>query len=45
MNDFIIEASGLTKVFPGGITAVDDISFTVKKGEIFGFLGPNVFAV
>ena len=41
MNDFIIEASGLTKVFPGGITAVDDISFTVKKGEIFGFLGPN----
>ncbi|MGD0711988.1 MAG: ATP-binding cassette domain-containing protein [Bacteroidales bacterium] len=37
----IIEAKGLTKVFPGGITAVDDISFSVKEGEIFGFLGPN----
>jgi ABC-2 type transport system ATP-binding protein len=34
----IIEAKGLTKVFPGGITAVDDISFSVKEGEIFGFL-------
>jgi len=41
MDNTIIEANGLTKVFPGGITAVDDISFSVKKGEIFGFLGPN----
>jgi len=37
----IIEARGLTKVYKGGILAVDHVSFTVKEGEIFGFLGPN----
>jgi ABC-2 type transport system ATP-binding protein len=37
----IIEAEGLTKTFPGGITAVDGVSFSVEEGEIFGFLGPN----
>ena len=31
----------LTKVFNGDLTAVDNISFTVEEGEIFGFLGPN----
>ncbi len=36
----IIEVEGLTKKF-GEITAVDDISFSVKRGEIFAFLGPN----
>jgi ABC-2 type transport system ATP-binding protein len=36
----IIRASGLTKIF-GKSTAVDDISFDVLEGEIFGFLGPN----
>lgn len=36
----IIEVKGLTKIFDG-ITAVNNISFSVKKGEIFGFLGPN----
>jgi lipooligosaccharide transport system ATP-binding protein len=36
----IIEVSGLVKRFDG-ITAVDDISFTVRKGEFFGLLGPN----
>ncbi|MFQ6039013.1 MAG: ABC transporter ATP-binding protein, partial [Candidatus Aminicenantales bacterium] len=30
----------LSKTF-NGIKAVDDISFTVREGEIFGFLGPN----
>lgn len=39
-NDNIIEVNNLTKTF-GKFTAVDDISFTVKKGEIFGLLGPN----
>jgi len=36
----IIEVKNLTKMF-GNFTAVDDISFNVKKGEIFGLLGPN----
>ena len=39
-NGNIIEVKNLTKVF-GKFTAVDDISFNVKKGEIFGLLGPN----
>ena len=36
----IIKTYNLTKKFKD-ITAVDNISFSVKKGEIFGFLGPN----
>jgi len=39
-NNSMIEVSNLTKKF-GKFTAVDDISFSVKKGEIFGLLGPN----
>lgn len=38
--DKIIEVSHLTKRF-GKFTAVNDISFSVRKGEIFGFLGAN----
>jgi ABC-2 type transport system ATP-binding protein len=37
----IIRTEKLTKVFPGGVTAVDAVDFEVKEGEIFGFLGPN----
>ena len=36
----MIEVQGLTKRY-GSKVAVDDISFTVNKGEILGFLGPN----
>lgn len=36
----MIEIQNLTKKF-GQITAVDDLNFTVNKGEILGFLGPN----
>jgi len=36
----IIEVKNLVKKF-GDFTAVKDISFSVKKGEIFAFLGPN----
>ena len=35
-----MEVSGLTKRF-GELIAVDHISFEVKRGELFGFLGPN----
>lgn len=40
MNDYAIETIDLTKKFDG-FTAVDQINFTVQRGEIFGFLGPN----
>ena len=39
-DDNVIEVEHLVKAF-GSFHAVDDISFTVKKGEIFGFLGAN----
>jgi ABC-2 type transport system ATP-binding protein len=39
-NNKIIEVKNLTKKF-NGLTAVNNISFSVKKGEIFAFLGPN----
>lgn len=35
-----IVAQGLTRKF-GDFTAVDDVSFTIERGEIFGFLGSN----
>lgn len=40
MQDKVITADKLTKKF-GDFTAVDQISFEVNKGEIFGFLGAN----
>lgn len=38
--DITIEVSHLVKTY-GSLTAVDDLSFTVKRGEIVGLLGPN----
>ncbi|MBN2361172.1 MAG: ABC transporter ATP-binding protein [Deltaproteobacteria bacterium] len=35
-----LRADGLTKRY-GDLVAVDDLSFAVRRGEIFGFLGPN----
>lgn len=40
MKENVIIAEDLTKKF-GSFTAVDAISFTVSKGEVFGFLGAN----
>jgi ABC-2 type transport system ATP-binding protein len=39
----IIRIDGLTKIFQNKetVTAVDHVSFTVRRGEIFGLLGPN----
>jgi ABC-2 type transport system ATP-binding protein len=39
-EDAVIEAKGLTKNY-GRAVAVDHVSFTVGRGEIFGLLGPN----
>ncbi|MDF9716392.1 ATP-binding cassette domain-containing protein [Nocardioides sp. ChNu-153] len=36
----MITVEGLTKVY-GGFTAVDDVSFVARPGEVTGFLGPN----
>jgi ABC-2 type transport system ATP-binding protein len=36
----IIELSGVTKTF-GSVLAVDDLSLSVPKGSIYGFIGPN----
>ncbi len=42
MNQSIIEVKDLTKIYDqGNVLAVDDISFDIKKGEIFALLGPN----
>jgi ABC-2 type transport system ATP-binding protein len=38
--DAIIRVESLRKTF-GSLVAVDDISFTVRRGEVFGILGPN----
>jgi len=40
MEDHIIKVDHLTKKF-GSFTANDDLTFYVKKGEVFGFLGAN----
>lgn len=36
----LLEINGLTKFF-GGLSAVADVSFDIKKGEILGLIGPN----
>lgn len=40
MNDFVIQVSNLTKRF-GDKTVVDGLTLQVRRGEIYGFLGPN----
>lgn len=39
-NGNILEVQDLVKTF-GNLIAVDEVSFGVEKGEVFGFLGPN----
>ena len=40
MESLVIEVKNLTKVYPN-VKAVDNISFIINRGEIYGFLGPN----
>ena len=40
MANDVLDVRGLTKVY-GEKTVVDDVSFEVRRGEMFGFLGPN----
>ena len=39
-NTLILDVEGISKQF-GELTAVDKVSFQIKKGEIYGLLGPN----
>lgn len=40
MKDLVVELSKVTKSF-GGLKAVNNISLSIKKGELYGLLGPN----
>jgi len=40
MPDYSLEITNLTKKF-GKFTALDNVSLTVDKGEVFGYIGPN----
>jgi branched-chain amino acid transport system ATP-binding protein len=40
MSDVLLEVSGLTMRF-GGLLAVDQVQFTVKRNEVFAIIGPN----
>ena len=37
----MIDVSHLTKQYPGGITAVENVTFSVEAGDVVGLLGPN----
>lgn len=37
----MIEIANLSKIYNGTVKAVDDLTFSVKDGEIVGFIGPN----
>jgi len=40
VSDIVLDVSSLTMKF-GGLTALDDVSFDIKQGEILGLIGPN----
>jgi ABC-2 type transport system ATP-binding protein len=41
MSDPILDISGLTKVYSGGLKALDNVDLSIRRGEIFALLGPN----
>ena len=41
MTESVVEIIGLSKRFGAGVLAVDDLSFSVEQGQVFGLLGPN----
>jgi ABC-2 type transport system ATP-binding protein len=41
MNEPILELHGLSKIYPGGLKALDSVDLEIRQGEIFALLGPN----
>jgi ABC-2 type transport system ATP-binding protein len=41
MDDAAIETTALGKVYPGGVRALDEVSFRTRYGEVFAYLGRN----
>ncbi|MDJ0641335.1 MAG: ABC transporter ATP-binding protein [Erythrobacter sp.] len=41
MSEPILSIRGLSKVYSGGVKALDDVDLEIRKGEIFALLGPN----
>ncbi|GMN01575.1 ABC transporter ATP-binding protein [Erythrobacter sp. MTPC3] len=41
MPEPILSISGLSKVYKGGVKALDDVNLDIRQGEIFALLGPN----
>ncbi len=41
MSEPILQIDGLSKIYPGGLKALDNVDLTIRKGEIFALLGPN----
>src|SRR5438105_560931 len=40
-DDYVIETEELTKRYGERVTAVDQLQLRVRRGEVYGFLGPN----
>ena len=40
-EDFLVQVENLSKVYKDGYMAVDNLSFTVSRGQVVGLLGPN----
>lgn len=41
MADTILDIRNLSKTYKGGVTALDGVDLSIRKGEIFALLGPN----
>ena len=41
MTSVVVRTEGLSKRYPGGLMAVEDLDLEVHEGDLFGFLGPN----